>query len=141
MATFVNLLRNLAWGLGWSLAMAAMFCVWASIVAVLNGGRLQFKNFDTTLGEVVLAYLLAGAIAGIILGACRPFLKRREATWWVSGVIGVAAFGAIGTSMMGPPTTWDSVIIAAVIAIGASGGVALGDHIYKEQHKKDKPAA
>ena len=70
--------RNLVWGLGWGLGVAAGFSMFALLVVAFRGGDELQRN-GTTPASLLAAYCGAGLVGGVLLGLTRPLLRWRAA--------------------------------------------------------------
>jgi hypothetical protein len=106
-------------------------------MTALSGGRVRLRSGrELTLGQVVITYLVAGIIVGLVVGVLRPLTKTREGVWLVSAIAGGLTFPSFGVPVFGPPQTWDGTLWILAILAGVVFGIGMGDHIYKD-HLKD----
>jgi hypothetical protein len=112
---------NLRWGLAWGLTAAVGFSLWASGIALLRGST-RFEQYGVALGTVIVTYLSAGVVGGVLLGLGRPLLRWRLGSVVVGALVGIAFYTAIGISVDG--IRLETFVLGA--AIGVLGGGLAG---------------
>jgi hypothetical protein len=119
-----RVLANLGWGLRYGLTFATLLSI---LVVVVNGLHselsLRGRTFPTV--QIVLGYLVAGALAGIVMGALRDQASTRAQRVLGSSVVGVVAYVVVSTAVLGFS---DATIVASAIPgaiVGLLAGVAL----------------
>jgi hypothetical protein len=68
--------RNTVWGARYGGIFGLIYSVWA-VVSFVVGGQETFARQGTTIGEVIVFYLVGGAVAGAIVGMLRPLTYHR----------------------------------------------------------------
>lgn len=119
--TSVMIRSNLAWGASWGLFAG-------SVVALIVAGVLLLKP-EVPAGVspvvIVLAYPLAGVVAGVFVGMLRPLIVSRKASCLVGAVAGVPGLAALMPMALGPPWRWTVGESVGVLLVGAIlGGTA-----------------
>lgn len=135
----VRVCRDVGWALGWSLGAFALLGGFVAVMTALSGGRVRLRSGrELTLGQVVVTYLIAGIILGLVVGLLRPLTKTREGVWLVSAIAGGLTFPSFGVLVYGPPQAWNVAVLIGSIVIGIALGIGMGDHIYKDHLKRQE---
>lgn len=125
--------ENVAWGVRWGLQFAVVLVVWVLIVFLI-GGSAAFAKYDTTLGKTIGVYLGGGALAGLIVGLCRPLLRNQIA----AGIVGV--FAAIPVIIMVDltlhPGKWDGDDVWVISILSLFYGLVMGPICYRQATRK-----
>ena len=117
-------LANLGWGLRHGLVFATLLSI---LVVVVNGFhselRLRDRSFSTV--QIVLSYLLAGALAGAVIGGLRdrPSTRAQRVLW--SSVVGGVSYVGVCLAILGFSSA--SVLASAIpgAIVGLFAGIAL----------------
>ena len=119
-----RVLANLGWGIRYGLIFAALFSALVVVVNDFNSElSLRGRTFSTV--QIVLGYLLAGALAGAVMGGLRARASTRAQKVLGSSVVGVVAYVVVSTSLLGVSVA--SVLAGAIpgAIVGLLAGVAL----------------
>ena len=109
---------NAAVGAALGCVMAAVLSLLVVVQAFLDGGTAVAAH-GMTVARVVAAYWLAGAAAGLLVGALRPWFHTRLGLALAGWVGGATVYGVVGLVRNG--ATSDTVSMAAIL--GLIGGV------------------
>jgi len=117
--------KDVRWGLGLGLFLAAFFSA-MSFVAFLLHGDEPFEGRGLSLGVTVLLNCVGGVIGGILLGLMRPFLNRRLGAA-LAGTIAMFPVGLMAGYIVDPSRflTANGIAGAVVVAIILGGGAGL----------------
>lgn len=101
--------------------LAAALCAYALLLYLVRGAA-PFARHGTTLGEVLLAYVIGMALAGVIVGLLLPFARHR----WGAPLVGAVAFmpfyASVRVAMDGfAPWTGDDVFVVILCSIAVGG--------------------
>jgi hypothetical protein len=129
-------LSDVGWGAKYGLTLALVIFLIALVFYALSGGE-SFAKRGLNLAQVALFYLVAGTLAGAIVGAARKHLGSAV----VRLVIGIVAAVpiSVGVSLMrsGSPTTWDDStwVPTALTAIifGIFGSMVFGSRFPRKE--------
>jgi len=109
------------WGFCFGLALDVI-----TIVVFLIGGHGVFAENRITLQSALSVYTAGGVLAGAIVGACRPIVRRKAG----AAIVGVLVGLLIGSLLEAASTAPDAdhakrifVVIGMVIVLGASCGL------------------
>ena len=105
------------------MAFAAAFCALVLVQAVAQGG-LVIRGVQLSLLEVLLAYLLAGTGAGILVGLCRPLLGTMVGAMLVGPAAGVVVYAAASLAASG----WQRVNWWFAVGAGVLTGRVAGTY-------------
>lgn len=126
--------RNIREGMKWGLIMAGLLCLWVLILIPFNGGLI----FRDRSGEgihaanILLLYVISGAVTGALFGALRPLLRWRIVAALL-GVLATIPFGfgflitRIGFTSWARHETLTLVIMA--LAFGGPGGLIIREFV------------
>jgi hypothetical protein len=97
---------DIGWGAKYGLTFAIVIFLISILFYALSGGE-SFAKRGLSLGQVGAFYLLAGTLAGSIVGAARKYLRSAVVRLAVGIVAAIPV--SVGVSLMrsGSPTTWD----------------------------------
>jgi hypothetical protein len=113
--------RDISWGIRQSLILTGIAFIPAGIAAY---GRSSSELI--TLGLIFLLYLAFAAVAGILVGLCRPSLQRGAGAGFVGGILGATGFVCLiyfpAVGRLEPPIG----LGVATAALGALTGAGLG---------------
>jgi len=119
-----RVLANLGWGIRYGLVFATLLSI---LVVVVNDFHseltLRGRSFSTV--QIVLGYLVAGALAGAVMGGLRDRASTRAQRVLGSSVVGVVAYVGVSLSALGFS---DASILASAIPgaiVGLLAGIAL----------------
>lgn len=132
-------LRNIRWGLSWSLSLAAIWCAYVCVLSVVRGST-RFDAYGTTLWMIVAVYIVNGVMGGIILGALRPIATSRLGAILVGVAVAIPFFIAVWFATDGPFSHWRSNSIEAILFCSISLGGILGNWFWMRGRKKSATA-
>jgi hypothetical protein len=118
-----SLAGNLRWGLGWGWGFAALLCALVLVQADAQGG-LVVRGVRLSLIEVMLANLLAGTGAGLLVGLCRPLLGTIASGMLVGPAAGVVVYAAGSLAASG----WQRVNWGFALGAGVLSGLVAGTY-------------
>jgi len=128
-----TLWRNVWWGAGWGLFTGVIYSAFGMGVLLLRGGGSSARD-EVSAPVLILFYLLAGLVGGVIVGLFRPLLKHRA---WstATGVIALlpASVGVLRL-MAGPISGWGGAEWFAVFGTAAFLGGYFGYNYWDLQH-------
>lgn len=104
-----EVVRNVKWGAARGTAVAAMYCLWATVLYALRGTE-PFDRHGLGFGLVLATYLTVGVAAGGIVGLMRPFATRRIGAYVAGLVAGLPIALGITVAIKGLPKQWDYVV-------------------------------
>jgi len=113
---------NIVWGLRWSSKFVVGYSLIAAVVYIIAGppdGRLSFP-------QILLLYVVLGAVAGVIIGLLRPFFRTRPGAIVCGMLVGVAVYIGAGISVVGfrglrDPGGMIGLLIGGIVIGGLSG--------------------
>ena len=120
----MRLYSNLRWGVGHGLAFSSIL---SAVVLVASGfsGKVVVRGHTLATYRVVLAYLVAGMLAGIVLGLSRNLTKSRPAYVLIGAAAGVLVYMSIAILAFGLP-----MLDLGVVLLGAGMGGVVGFFLY-----------
>lgn len=103
-------------GLRWGATYAAVYGALGAAAFLARGPAAFGQSTGLTLLKLVLLYLLAGILGGLLVGGLLP-LGRRLGGAVVLGWLGAAPFffGGALTMMPSPERTWHRVVLVTVL--------------------------
>lgn len=119
-----NLLNDLVLGIGAGLAIAICLCFYAGILYLFRGPK-PFESNGTTLGTVILLYLVGGTVAGAVLGLLFPFTRWRWGAALVGFVAAMPVFVIFRFALEGftPWTKGDTIVMSVwALTLGSTVG-------------------
>jgi hypothetical protein len=81
---------------------------------------------------MLLVYVVAGTLAGILLGLGRPLAKFHIGAMVVGAFIGICTYGSAGIAIYGVPTHWHGAEWFSTVVIGVVIGAFGGDKFFNE---------
>lgn len=121
----MNLRKDLRWGLGWALAMTALFSAYILLMRLLRGEDTFAAAAGVSASVVIATYLGSGIFVGLLLG----FLRRRTSTAVGRAIIGVfsgwAVFTCIALASEGWFNTWSRQEWEGILVLGAVFGLVI----------------
>jgi hypothetical protein len=136
----MQLWKRLLWGARVGAIFGSLFALVALVVFVL-GGQRAFDVQHTSLGSVLLTYLLGGVGAGLITGLLRPLTAWKIGAALV-GFLAAIPVGVLLRSATGGSGPWSGseattlVIFCAVL--GAPLGVAYRE-VFADRNDTTEP--
>lgn len=128
-------LQDIGWGIQRGLAFAAAYAVFAAIISTINPEA--FIENDTSLGEVLVIYAIAGVLGGAVIGAARTRLERKKTAYAPAVVAMTIALFSTFIILEGHPRGWTGAEWFAVLFGGPLFGL-LGVHsIWRETGRPD----
>ena len=125
--------ENVIWGVRWGLRFAIVLVIWVLIIFLI-GGSAAFAKYDTTLSKTIGVYLGGGALAGLIVGLCRPLLQNQIA----AAIVGV--FAAIPVIIMVDltlhPGKWDGDDVWFISILSLFYGLVIGPIWYRQAMRR-----
>ncbi|MBP6670448.1 MAG: hypothetical protein KA180_13430 [Gemmatimonadales bacterium] len=122
---------NITWGIRWGLAFAACYAVIGSAIVLLRGDA-PLRSVGLTPWTLIVGYLAGGVLAGAVVGAGRPLLRRGAG----AAVVGACAADPIAVTFLllmddgrGPLVDARFVFVAVVfsVVVGPLAALRLGE--------------
>lgn len=115
---------DVLWGVSWSLIVATVF---AGIAGGMYVTGLLRDHDAFWLIRVLVGYYTGGALAGAIVGLCRPWiLQHAWISYAVAGLCGFL-FGFAGMVLLeGAPRVWESWIWGGIALVTAMSAYHVG---------------
>ena len=120
----MNIVRRLLWGARHGALFGVVFCGLA-LVAFLIGGHATFEAQHTSLGRVLVLYLVGGVASGIIIGALRPLTARPIGAGAVGFLCGLL-FGVLLRIARDGLNDWGGRDAFLVLSIAVALGIPVG---------------
>ena len=93
--------RDLRWGLGWGVWMAAGYSVLAVLLAAVRGSG-DYPELGLSTPRIVGLYWLVGPTAGLVAGVLRPLTRYAVGAILTGWAVGAVIFGGVGLALRGP---------------------------------------
>ena len=122
----MRIIHNIRWGLKHSFNFAGLAILWVTFTHFILGADFQSEVHMSYLA-LVLFYICAGLLTGVILGLLRPITVRRAGAAGTGFVLAAMIYGSGATMYIGPPWQWDSiawVLITLMSALGIPVGIS-----------------
>lgn len=87
-----NLLCRIQRGAKIGFVFGLIYCCFAGIIYSLSGDN-SFRKHNTTVGAVLVLYLVSATLCGVVVGALKPVSNK---SWWGKYLVGI--FAAIPVS-------------------------------------------
>ena len=88
---------NIRWGVGWGVAMAAIFTVYVAVLFLVFSLTRKHNMFaDATLPLIAAAYFAGGICGGFIAGALRPVMHWPLARMAVGILVAFPVYESVG---------------------------------------------
>ncbi|HYT89778.1 MAG TPA: hypothetical protein VEL76_13805 [Gemmataceae bacterium] len=117
----VRLGENVIFGLAWGFILAVLFSLFVGLMALLRGSA-YYTQYDTTTGEIIRSYFLAGLLAGSVFGFLRPLGQTRLGTTVLGMAVGPFVYGAVGATIHG----WEGFFAFETVLPGLLAGGTVG---------------
>lgn len=117
----------------------SVYAVWAVILRVI-GGSHAFEKAGIGFPSAVAFYLIGGAFAGLLLGLCRPLLRRKVGAAITGSLIAVPLFLLMPQDPPHMLSRTEALILASVaIVVGAVAGLVLREVMSESQSDEPSP--
>lgn len=115
---------DIRWGLHRGLCIAAVFCIYVVIMAVMQRS-IAFDRYGSNVFQLLLMYLAGGTLGGAISGLLRPLNRTLLGGALIGALASIPFWMGCLMLLAGMPSVWDRgdwVVLMILSGLGALFG-------------------